>query len=133
MTQPISRRSRDGEFATVIASNFIEHLDHDAIDALLDDIHRVLASGGHLILIQPNFRLAPAATSTTTRTARSGPMRRSAICSLPAGFRLARVEARFLPLTMKSRLSFGHRLVPLYLRLPYRPLAGQMLVVAERP
>ena len=49
----------DGEFTTVIASNFVEHLDHDAVDALLDGIHRVLASGGHLILIQPNFRLAP--------------------------------------------------------------------------
>jgi hypothetical protein len=39
---------------------------------------------------------------------------------------------------MKSRLSFGHRLVPAYLGvpsrlgLPYRPLAGQMLVIAER-
>ena len=33
---------------------------------------------------------------------------------------------------MKSRLSFGHASVPLYLRLPYRPLAGQMLVVAGR-
>jgi hypothetical protein len=34
-------------------------------------------------------------------------------------------------MTMKSRLSRAHRLVPLYLRLPYRPRAGQMLVVAE--
>ena len=47
------------------------------------------------------------------------------------GFAREHVEARFLPLTMKSRLSFGHRLVPLYLRLPWRPLAGQMLVVAR--
>jgi hypothetical protein len=41
-------------------------------------------------------------------------------------------ERRFLPLTMKSRLSFGYALVPLYLRPPYRPLAGQILVVAGR-
>ncbi len=50
----------DGEFSTVIASNFIEHLDHDAVDSLLDSVRRVLASGGRFILIQPNFRLGSA-------------------------------------------------------------------------
>ena len=123
----------DGEFATVIASNFVEHLDHDAIDALLVAVHRGLAQRGHLILIQPNFRLAPRRyfDDYTHRTIWTD----TSLCDLLVahGFRLARVEPRFLPLTMKSRLSFGHRLVPLYLRLPYRPLAGQMLVVAERP
>jgi len=48
------------------------------------------------------------------------------------GFDIERIEPRFLPLTLRSRLSWGHRLVPLYLKLPYRPLAGQMLVVARR-
>lgn len=123
----------DGEFATVIASNFVEHLDHNAVDALLDGVHRVLTSGGHLILIQPNFRLAPRRyfDDYTHRTIWTDASLGDLLVA--RGFRLARVEARFLPLTMKSRLSFGHRLVPLYLRLPYRPLAGQMLVVAEHP
>ena len=52
-------RFTDGEFATVFASNFLEHLDHDTIDALLVDIGRVLSPGGRLILVQPNFRLDP--------------------------------------------------------------------------
>lgn len=123
----------DAEFATVIASNFVEHLDHDAIDRLLDDVHRVLAPGGNLILIQPNFRLAPRRyfDDYTHRTIWTDTSLSDLLVA--HGYRLARVEARFLPLTMKSRLSFGHRLVPLYLRLPYRPLAGQMLLVAERP
>jgi SAM-dependent methyltransferase len=123
----------DGEFSTVIASNFIEHLDHDAVDALLDSVRRVLASGGHFILIQPNFRLAPRRyfDDYTHRTIWTDTSLGDLL--LARGFRLTHVEARFLPLTMKSRLSFGHRLVPLYLRLPYRPLAGQMLVIAERP
>ena len=126
-------RFADGEFGSVFASNFVEHLDHDAIDRLLAGIHRVLRPGGNLLLVQPNFRLAPKQyfddyTHRTIWTDRS-------LTDLvtAAGLPVVHVEPRFLPLTMKSRLSFGHRLVPLYLRLPYRPLAGQMLVVARRP
>lgn len=122
----------DGEFTTVFASNFVEHLEHEAIDVLLDSIHRVLAPGGHLILVQPNFRLSPRRyfDDYTHRTIWTD----TSLSDLVAAhdFDVVRREARFLPLTMKSRLSFGHRLVPFYLRLPYRPLAGQMLIVAER-
>lgn len=125
-------RFDDGEFATVFASNFVEHLDHDAIDTLLTAVHRVLSPGGNLILVQPNFRLAPRRyfDDYTHRTIWTD----TSLGDLVAahGFDVVRSEPRFLPLTMKSRLSFGHRLVPLYLRLPYRPLAGQMLVVARR-
>ncbi len=122
-----------GEFATVFASNFVEHLDHETVDRLLADIGRVLAPGGHLILVQPNFRLDPKRyfddyTHRTIWTDRS-----LADLVAAAGLPVEHVEPRFLPLTMKSRLSFGHRLVPLYLRLPHRPLAGQMLVIARRP
>lgn len=126
-------RFGDGEFTTVFASNFLEHLDHDTIDALLVDIGRVLAPGGRLILVQPNFRLDPHRyfDDYTHRTVWTD---RSLVDLVNArGLRVVHTEPRFLPLTMKSRLSFGHRLVPLYLKLPYRPLAGQMLVVAERP
>src|SRR5690606_13689570 len=48
-----------GEFTTVFASNFLEHLDHDAVDRCLAGIHHVLRPGGRLLLVQPNFRLAP--------------------------------------------------------------------------
>jgi ubiquinone/menaquinone biosynthesis C-methylase UbiE len=123
----------DGDFATVIASNFLEHLEHDTIDALLDDIARVLHPGGRLILIQPNFRLDQKRyfDDYTHRTIWTDTSLTDLLVA--HGFRIERCEPRFLPLTMKSRLSFGHRLVPTYLRLPYRPMAGQMLVVAERP
>ena len=47
------------------------------------------------------------------------------------GFDVERVEARFLPLSFKSRLPAWPWLVDLYLRLPWRPLAKQMLVVAR--
>lgn len=126
-------RFGEAEFATVFASNFLEHLDHTAIDGLLAGVRRVLRPGGHLILVQPNFRLDPRHyfddyTHRTIWTDRS-----LADLVTAAGLPIDHVEPRFLPLTMRSRLSFGHRLVPLYLRLPYRPLAGQMLVIARRP
>lgn len=126
-------RFGDGDIATVIASNFVEHLDHDAVDALLGDVRRVLRPGGKLILIQPNFRLSPRRyfDDYTHRTIWTDTSLADLVTA--HGYRVVRSEPRFLPLTMKSRLSFGHRLVPLYLRIPYRPLAGQMLLVAERP
>lgn len=125
-------RFADGEFDAVFASNFLEHLEHDAVDRCLTEVRRVLRPGGRLLLVQPNFRLAPGAyfddyTHRTIFTDRS-----LADLLVARGFSLVQVEPRFLPLTLKSRLKSGHRLVPLYLRLPYRPLAGQMLHVAER-
>jgi hypothetical protein len=117
----------------VFASNFLEHLEWDAIDRCVAGAWRVLRPGGRLLLVQPNFRLQPGAyfddyTHRTIFTDRS-----LSDYLAVQGFEIEHVEARFLPLTLRSRLSWGHKLVPLYLRLPYRPLAGQMLVVARRP
>jgi SAM-dependent methyltransferase len=116
----------------VFASNLFEHLERDVLVRTLREVHRVLRPTGRLVLVQPNFRLCPREyfddyTHVAIFTDRSLPDLLEV-----NGFRRRHVEARFLPLTMKSRLSFGHRLVPLYLRLPWRPLAGQMLVVADR-
>lgn len=122
----------DGEFTTVMASNFIEHLDHDTIDTLLASVHRVLAPDGVFIVVQPNFRLNPRRyfDDYTHRTIWTDQSLGDLLAA--SGFRIEHVEARFLPLSMRSRLSFAHRLVPLYLRSPLRPLAGQMLVIARR-
>jgi SAM-dependent methyltransferase len=126
-------RFGDATFDVVFASNLLEHLERDALHATLRDVRRVLRPGGRLMLVQPNFRLRPREyfddyTHVAVFTDRSLPDLLAA-----NGFAVEHVEARFLPLTMKSRLAFGHRLVPLYLRLPWRPLAGQMLVIATRP
>ncbi len=115
----------------VFASNLLEHLDRPGVLRLLEGAARTLRPGGRLVLVQPNFRLRPREyfddyTHVSVFTDRSLPdLLRS------SGWSVEHVEARFLPLTLKSRLAFGHVLVPWYLRLPYRPLAGQMLVVAS--
>jgi SAM-dependent methyltransferase len=121
-----------GEFDVAFASNLLEHLEWAQLERAVAEVHRVLRPAGRLLLVQPNFRLRPREyfDDYTHRTIFTD---RSLTDFLNAsGFEVVHVEARFLPLTMKSRLSFGHALVPWYLRLPFRPLAGQMLVVARR-
>lgn len=125
------RRFADASFDAVFASNLLEHLDWPQLERCVDEVVRVLKPGGHFIAVQPNFRLNPGRyfddfTHRTIFTDQSLP---DFLAS--RGLKATHREARFLPLTMKSRLSFGHRLVPLYLRLPFRPFAGQMLVVAS--
>jgi SAM-dependent methyltransferase len=122
----------DASIDVLMASNFVEHLTHEELDPFFADCRRMLKPGGALVLIQPNYRLC-ASTYFDDYTHRSV----HSHVSLPdhlrtVGFAIERVEARFLPFSMKSRLAFGYRLVGPYLRLPYRPHAGQMLIVARR-
>ncbi|MEY2457135.1 MAG: hypothetical protein QOK06_2229 [Acidimicrobiaceae bacterium] len=108
------------------------NLDRPHTLELLDGVRRVLRPGGRLVLVQPNFRLRPREyfddyTHVQIFTDRSLPDLLASV-----GFTVEHVRARFLPLTMKSRASGLSFLVPWYLRSPIRPLAGQMLVVAQR-
>jgi SAM-dependent methyltransferase len=124
-------RFEDDTFDVVFASNLLEHLERPAASALLAEAHRVLRPRGRLILVQPNFRLNPGGyfddfTHVAIYTDRS-----LQDYLVSEGWAVEHVEARFLPLTMKSRASGLTFLVPLYLRSPLRPLAGQMLVVAR--
>ena len=49
------------------------------------------------------------------------------------GFEVERVFPRFLPFSMKGRGPRWGWLVALYMRSPWKPFAGQMLVVARKP
>lgn len=123
-------RFGDGEFDVVFASNLIEHLDRPTAARLLAEAARVLRPGGRLILMQPNFRLDPGGyfddyTHVSIYTDRS-----IHDYLMSQGWDVEEVRARFLPLSMKSRGSGLAFLVPLYLRSPVKPFAGQMLVVA---
>jgi SAM-dependent methyltransferase len=125
-------RFADASFDVVFASNLLEHLDLAGNEQLLGHVHRVLRPGGRLVLVQPNYRLRPREYFDDYTHVSVFSDRSLADLLTAQGLHVDHVEARFLPLTMKSRLSFGHTLVPAYLKLPYRPLAGQMLLVARR-
>ena len=120
-------------FDFVLASNFFEHLDWPALNALLPLLLRSMKPGGRLAVIQPNFRLAPRRyfDDYTHRTVFTDASLRDWLEA--GGFDILDVVPRFLPLTVKSRLGSLSFLIPLYLKLPWRPLAGQMFVLAGRP
>ncbi len=122
----------DGDsFDVVFASNLLEHLDREQSGRLLAGAARVLRPGGRLILMQPNFRLNPGRyfddfTHVSVFTDQS---LSDYLTSL--GWSIEVRQARFMPLTLKSRGSGLSFLVPWYLRSPIKPLAGQMLIVAN--
>jgi SAM-dependent methyltransferase len=126
-------RFASGSFDVVFASNFLEHLDRPGCERVCDDVRRVLRPGGTFILLQPNFGLRPRQyfddyTHVTifTDVALSDFLTAN-------GFEPIVVKRRFLPMTFKSRGGKLSWLVPLYLRSPIKPFAGQMLVVATKP
>jgi SAM-dependent methyltransferase len=121
----------DGAFDVVFASNLLEHLTRAEIERALGEFHRVLRPEGRLILIQPNFRLCASVyfddyTHVTPLSDRS-----VGDWLTVAGFDALEVRPRFLPLTLRSRSARLSFLLPLYLRLPWHPLARQMLFVAQ--
>ena len=128
---PIAPSSMD----LVFASNLLEHLERRDATRMLTSVFQVLRPGGKFILIQPNFRYSYSRyyddhTHLTpyTHTGLGGLVRSE-------GFRIVACTPRFMPMSM-SDCSWIPRygwLVRLYLRLPVRPLARQMLLVAEKP
>lgn len=122
----------DSSFDVVFASNLLEHLTRDEIDAALAEFHRVLRPGGQLILLQPNYRLAYRRYwDDFTHLTPLSDVSLSDLLEV-AGFELEQVIPRFLPFTLKGSGGSLWFLIPLYLRLPVRPLAKQMLVIGTR-
>jgi SAM-dependent methyltransferase len=121
------------QFDLVFASNFLEHFDWPVLEGLVAEVLRVLRPGGRLMLVQPNFRLQPGRyfDDYTHRAIFTDVSLSDWLAA--SGLQVKQVVPKFLPLTVKSRFGGLSFLMPLYLRSPWRPLAGQMLVVAERP
>jgi SAM-dependent methyltransferase len=120
-------------FDVVLASNVLEHVPHDDVPNVVENAARLLRSGGRFILIQPNFRYS-------WRSYFDDYTHRSIFTdvSLPAvlragGFRILTVKRRFVPYSMQGmNLPVTGWLVRAYLLSPLKPLAGQMLVIAEK-
>jgi SAM-dependent methyltransferase len=127
-TIPLPDRSLD----VVFASNVLEHLDSAALERLLAELARVITPGGRLLLLQPNWcycyrRYWDDYTHVKAWSHESLPDLLTA-----HGWAVERVDPRFLPFSFRSRLPASYLLTRLYLALPWRPFAAQMLVVARR-
>lgn len=115
----------------VFASNLFEHLTQAQIIEILTQTSRILKKTGRIVLVQPNFRTSYKRyfddythVSIWTDTGMTTFLEAN-------GFQIEQVQAKFLPLTVKSKLPTSSLLIRLYLRLPIKPLAGQMLIVAN--
>ena len=117
---------------TVFASNFFEHFTIDDGERIVAESRRLLKPGGRLICVQPNFRLEPRRyfDDYTHKQIYTDVSFRDFLEA--NGMKVTHCEPRFTPFSMKSRMPTAGWLVSLYLSLPYRPLAGQFLIVAER-
>jgi SAM-dependent methyltransferase len=116
----------------IFASNFLEHLEGDEVDSLLGRCFEVLKPGGRMILIQPNHRLC-------AENYFDDPTHRTIFDDENIGewldrhgLRIRKLIAGFLPFSMNGRLPKSGILTWLYLISPWKPLAAQMYVVAEK-
>lgn len=120
-------------FSFIFSSNLLEHLERAEVGELLKKLRNLLKPGGHLGIMMPNYRLKPHLyfDDYTHKTAISD----VALCDWMSsvGLEVVRSEPGFLPYSMKQRLPVNRFLVRLWLASPFRPNAGQMLVIARRP
>lgn len=125
----------DGSLDVIFASNLFEHLTHEELLATLNEVRRVLRLDGRLILMQPNFKLCYKTYFDDYTHLQIFTHEGMYDLLEMAGLKIESMEPRFMPVNMKSTLKLQLPFLPLivrsYLALPWRPLAGQMLVVAQ--
>lgn len=132
---PADRTGLESQSVDVcFVSNFFEHLESkQAMDAVLEEIRRVLRKGGRLVNMQPNVRYEPGrywdfydhVLPLSHLSAAEGLAKH--------GFEIEKIIPRFLPFTTKSALPQHPLLVRAYLAFPpaWRVMGGQFLIVAR--
>lgn len=122
-----------GGFDTVLASNILEHFDPDTAARVVADVAALLRPGGRAVIIQPNFRYAYRRYfDDYTHRAVFTDVSLSALLR-SRGFRIEACMPRFLPYSMQGiRTSIPRWLIRAYLRSPFKPRAGQMLIVGRK-
>jgi hypothetical protein len=122
----------DHSLDVALMSNVLEHLTPESCAELFDRLDQLLAAKGCVIAIQPNYFYCYRRywDDFTHRRAFSHVSLRDFLVS--RGYRIVRLEKRFLPFSFESPLPKSYWLTKLYLASFWRPLAGQMLIVAQR-
>ncbi len=122
-----------GQFDAVLASNILEHFEPDIAAHVVEDVAALLGPGGRFVIIQPNFRYAYRHyfDDYTHRSVFTDVSLAALLRS--RGFRIDVCLPRFLPYSMQgTRGAIRPWLVRAYLRSPFKPRAGQMLVVGRK-
>jgi SAM-dependent methyltransferase len=116
----------------IFSSNFLEHLTLPDSQKLLRKIRQILNLGGLIILMQPNYRYCYKNywDDFTHKTAFSHTSLMELLQS--EGFEIKKCYKKFMPLTLNSTFAIFSFLVPIYLLLPIKPMAKQMLIIAKK-
>src|SRR3989344_107492 len=128
------RKIDNGSVDVVYVSNFLEHISREEIQKTMSEIHRVLRTGGTLLVLQPNIRYCykdywmffDHVTPIDHRTL-------AEILELN-GFEIIELRPRFLPYTTKNKLPKSLSMLKLYLRLPilHSLFGGQAFAFAKK-
>jgi hypothetical protein len=116
----------------VVASNLLEHLSDQQCAVLFDRLDDLIKGNGKLILIQPNYYYCYRQYWDDFTHTKAFSHVSLADFLRSRGYRIVRLEKKFVPFSFKSVLPKSYWITKLYLRSFWRPLAGQMLVVAEK-
>ena len=109
----------DGTVDVVFTSNFFEHLpDKGSLLRTLTEVRRVLRPGGHLVVLMPNLRYLGG--RYWDYLDHHLPLTHASLAEgiELTGLTVERVEPKFLPYTVKSRLPTNAALIRLYLKVP---------------
>jgi len=119
-------------FDVFFSSNLLEHLTLQQIMQTLKEFNRVLKQNGKLILLLPNFKYCY--KKFYDDYTHITPLTEYSICDIlkTQGFEILRVFPKFLPFSLKSKFPVSTFLVKLYLVLPIKLFAGQMLIIAKK-
>lgn len=122
----------ENTFDIVFSSNLFEHLREEELDSLIQKISKILKIKGKLIIIQPNYYYAYKEywDDFTHRKAFSHVSLSDFLVS--KGFKINRLEKKFLPYSFKSIFPKSYFLTKLYLLSFWHPFAKQMLIIAEK-
>ena len=123
---------QDNYFDVVFASNLLEHLTPEETEKTLKETMRILKPSGKIILLQPNFTYAFKNYFDDFTHIQIFTHLGLRDLLTASGFTVRHVYPKFMPYSLRSKLPAHPLLVKLYLRSPWKPSAGQMLVVAEK-
>lgn len=124
----------DETYDVIVTSNLLEHFQPDVTSQIVSDVFVCLNPNGVFILIQPNFRYSYrnyfddyTHRSVFTHISMQNLLRAQ-------GFTIKDVQPRFMPYSLReSKFPILPVFIKMYLALPFRPFAGQMLIVANKP
>jgi SAM-dependent methyltransferase len=113
------------------ASNLFEHISQEQLAEVLRQLRDSLSDRGTLNIVQPNYYYCyrDYFDDYTHRTIYSHTSLRDFLEA--HGFEVIDLRARFLPLTIKSRLPVSSFLIRLYLLSPWKVMGKQMLIRAR--